>query len=135
MATHSDTTTPSRRLFIAAGPASAVFAALGVAAAIPVLDPVFAAIERHKSAWDAFDAACSLTDNALARQQGREVTKADEAAFERANVAEQEALDGLMSTSPTTLAGMRAALEYAKPDDDSCIRVVATLLASPLLAT
>ena len=80
----SESAKPSRRLFLAAGPASAVFAALGAAAAIPALDPVFAAIERHKAAWDAYGLICYRTDGVLAKRQGREVTQADEDAVDDA---------------------------------------------------
>jgi hypothetical protein len=66
------------------------------------VDPIFAAIERHREAWRAFSAACDLTDSVLAEEQGREVTKADKAAYEAYN-AEQEALAALFATPPITL--------------------------------
>jgi hypothetical protein len=93
----------SRRLFLAAGSAAAVFATVKRAAASTAgADPIFAAIERHKLAFDTFCATCSRTDDVLAQEQGREVTEADEAAYAAANDAEDEAIETLIQTAPTT---------------------------------
>jgi hypothetical protein len=148
MAKSQDTTTggampaqgqTSRRLFLDAGSAAAVFATVKHAAggAGPV-DPIFAAIERHKAAWAAFREACDLTDEVRADHEGREVTEADEAAYEVCNKAEQEALDALFALPPITLAGMRAAIQWIVEYDCGCMETASdflpTLLDSPLLA-
>ena len=99
----SETAKPSRRLFLAAGPASAVFGALALSAALPSVDPIFAAIERHKAAWDAFGEAGPAADNILAKQQGRVVTQADCDALDAASELEREVFGEMLNTSPTTL--------------------------------
>ena len=105
----SETAKPSRRLFLAAGPAAAVFGALALSAALPSVDPIFAAIERHKAAWDAFGEAGPAADNILAKQQGRVVTQSDCDALDAASEFEREVFGEMLDTSPTTLPGLRAA--------------------------
>jgi len=110
--------------------------AVGTAAAV---DPIFAAIDRHKTAWRAFSDACGLTDEVLAEEEGREVTEADEAAHEAAEEAERDAFYEAIGMAPVTAAGMRALLEYAIELEDGGGEVLwgdlgATLLKSPLLA-
>jgi hypothetical protein len=99
------------------------------------VDPIIAAIARHRESWQAFEAACHRTDSVLAEQQGREVTQDDEVT----NDAEEIALDNLLATPPTTKAGARAALEHLIKYDRGCVpRAVgafaATLLLSLVLA-
>ena len=55
----------SRRVFLAAGPAAAVFASLSAAARAKALssDPIFAAIACHEAANSRYLAACKLTDD------------------------------------------------------------------------
>ena len=77
------------RLF-AGAPALAILPAAMSAAPV---DPIFAAIERHRLAWAAFDASCERTDSVLARNQGHEVTQADEDARDEANCGQQRLLD------------------------------------------
>ena len=76
----------SRRVFLAAGPATAVFASLGAAARAEALssDPIFAAIACHEAANSRYLAACKLTDDIEAEDEGRAVTPADEAEYEAA---------------------------------------------------
>ena len=95
------------RLF-AAAPALAILPAAIAAAA--ECDPVFAAIERHRAAWRAFSDACELTDEPLAKEQGREVTEADEAVYEAANKAEKDAMADLLSLAPVTIEHRNRAL-------------------------
>jgi hypothetical protein len=121
----SETAKPSRRLFLAAGPAAAVFGALE-AVATPA-DPVFAAIERHKAAWAAFvEATCDLTLSELY-------------AYRQAHDEDTEALEDFLATPATTMAGLRAALVYVIEIDRDCMsdnggRIAPTLLQSPLFA-
>jgi len=133
----------SRRLFLAAGTAAAVCATLKTAVGIAYagaqpVDPIFAAIERHKTAWRAFSDACGLTDEVLAEEEGREVTEADEAAHNAAEEAERDAFYEAIGMAPVTVAGMRALLEYAIELEDGGGEVLwidlgATLLKSPVL--
>ena len=106
--------TRSRRVFLAAGPAAAVFASLGAAARAEALssDPIFAAITRHEAAEARFCAASTLTDEVAAEREGRAITPADEAKFEDAEAAYDSALDALLATPLTTKAGARAGLDY-----------------------
>ena len=50
----------TRRFFLAAGSTTAVFATLGAAAIAAPVDPIFAAIERHRVLRDAFSEAFGL---------------------------------------------------------------------------
>ena len=108
----SETAKPSRRLFLAAGPAAAVFGALALSAALPSVDPIFAAIERHKAAWDAFGEAGPAADKNPAKQQGRVVTQSDCDALDAASEFEREALrrnaEYLADDAPGIAGGGRA---------------------------
>jgi hypothetical protein len=139
----------SRRLFLAAGSARAVFGALTQAVAqtadltfqaanLP-LDPIFAALERHRAAHRAFLPMCDLTDDVRAEREGREVTDADWAAYDVASAAETEALETLIDTPPTSKEGARAAIEWLADYDRGCQpshvgQFAMTLLRSPVLA-
>ncbi len=127
----------SRRLFLAAGSASAVFGALAQAAAASTADdPIFAAAERHKAAEARYSAACGLTDEAAARREGRAITPADHAEFEAAQRESDEALDAFLATTPATIAGVRVYLRHCI-DEESIDQFVGaaleTLLRSPVL--
>ena len=110
----------SRRRFLAAGSATAVFASLSAAARAEALssDPIFAAIARHEATENRFCAACNLTDEVRAQREGRAITPADEAEFEAASVASASALLVLLATPPMTKAGARAGLDYFMSLDD-----------------
>jgi hypothetical protein len=128
----------SRRLFLAAGTAAAVCATLKSAAGLEV-DPIFAAIKRHNEAWRAFGDACPRIDDIVAENEGREVTEADEEAYEAANDAEEEAFEALITLPPVTIAGMRAAMRYFIEFETDGIqgapdRFLTAMLASPVLA-
>ena len=106
---------PSRRRFLAAGSAVTVFASLRSAIARAEAqggDPIFAAIERHKETEIRFCAACKLTDEVAAEEEGRVVTPANEAEYEAASAASESALAALLATPPATKAGFHAAFEY-----------------------
>jgi len=129
----------SRRLFLAAGSASAVFGALAQAAAASATadDPIFAAIERHKAAEVRFNAACGLTDEMAARNERRIITTADHAEFEAAERGCDEAVDAFLTTVPTTIAGVGACLRHCV-DEESIGQFIdealETLLRSPVLS-
>jgi len=126
---------PSRRLFLAAGSASAVFGALSAAA--QECDSIFAAIERHKTAARAFEAACSLVDDVAAEEEGRKVTAEDEAAHVAARDADEAALFAMLSTVPTSRSGARAVIQYVASIDwhgEKLRALAASLAASPALA-
>ena len=117
----------------------ASLAAMPPMAILAGLDPVFAAIERHKEAWRLYGEACPLTDSIAGEQEGRVITAADEATFEAVIDAENAALADLFETPPHTVAGMRTMIEYIVKFDEGCLPeasgpLLATLLKSPLLA-
>jgi hypothetical protein len=85
-------------------------AALGTLASVPAIalpavaisapvDPIFAAIERHRVACRAFVAAADRVEWHFS-------------AMEAENKAEQDARGAILSTVPMTLAGMGAMLRY-----------------------
>jgi hypothetical protein len=124
-----------------------LFASASVLAVTPAVaqvaslevDPIFAAIKRHHEAWRAFGATCRRTDSVVARNEGREVTEADEAAWTAANDAEEEVFEALITLSPVTIPGLRAAVHYFIEFETECIpgatdKFLSALLASPLLS-
>lgn len=134
MADLSNSTSMPRRLFLASAPAAAFM--LG---RVQPPDPIFAAIARHKAAWDAFGIACAATDEVLAKQQGRKITPADIAADEAAVEVERQALEDMIEVVPQTAAGMRAAIAHMVYIERGCVpemggRFLTALLESPLLA-
>jgi hypothetical protein len=131
----SETAKPSRRLFLAAGSAASVFGALAAVALAAPVDPVFATIERHKAAWSAFLETVDPLDNVEGEQKG----SPEEIAYMATNSAADEALEEFLATPPTTLAGLRAALEYVVEVDSGSLpdnggRIAETLLRSPVFA-
>jgi hypothetical protein len=94
--------------------------------AIKPLDPTFGAIEHHRLRYSA------LNDVAFAPESDRD-------AYEVAYAAEEEALDALCCTPPTTIAGARAGIEYMMTVEDfhgvpATRPYLENLLASPLLS-
>ena len=75
-------------------------------------DPIFMAITCHQSAFETFGDACRLTDEVAARNEGREVTEADQSEWNTKLAAEAAALDRFTATIPTTIAGARAAIAH-----------------------
>jgi hypothetical protein len=124
-----------------AAPALAILPAAALAmpapAAPPIVDPIFAAIERDKAAQAFRNEESKVIRDWIALQRERRpgwkkkcdrVTKAD---FDRADAAckiERESYEALLATVPMTVGGMRAFLQYtARSGAD-------TLLKSPLFA-
>ena len=83
------------------------------------LDPIFGLVAAHKAAWAQF----------------MELDERDHETFEEGGRAADAAMYELMNTPPTTLAGMRAIIQYLVDwDNDSGYYYLPTLLRSPLLA-
>lgn len=97
---------PSRRLFLASGPAAAVFASLRKAAAEE--SPIDRLIEGHKAAWRALDDACAQ----LERDEDGPVYPTGFCEFDRACVDEKAALFALCCYPTHTPADARAKAEY-----------------------
>jgi hypothetical protein len=82
-------------------------------------DPIFGLVAAHKAAWAQFT----------------ELDDRDHETFEEGGRAADAAMYELMNTPPTTLAGMRAIIQYLVDwDNDSGYYYLPTLLRSPLLA-
>jgi len=133
-----------RRAFLRQLTAAAALTVPLAAAAMPYTgesDPIFPAIDRHRRLEVAFGDTCRLTDEVAAREEGRTITAADHEIFERAEDAADEALEVLIATTPTTVAGVRAMLTYVfdhrrfgwldEEREEACITSV---LRSPVLA-
>ncbi len=91
------------------------------------VDPIFAAIERHKAAWE----------RAMRTYDHKDT---DPQAYDRADDAWQAARSALIATAPITAAGVKASILYfvewdrdVMPDDSGAF--MATLALSPLFAT
>lgn len=129
----------SRRAALGALAHLPALAILPAAAAIAPVDPIFAAIERHRAAFALYADLCARTDEAAAEQEGREITQVEREAFATAGVDETESRDALIATAPTTIAGLRTAIDHLVKFDSGCLPdtsgyFLATLLKSPLLA-
>jgi hypothetical protein len=123
----------------------AALGALASALAIPRIcataalpDPIFVAIERHSAAWAIVATMAPAVDEVAAMRKGREVSQVDWDAYERASALDEAALDGLLTTPPTSFAGIRAAIEYLTGYDDGRLpdnigQFLVSLLKSPLL--
>jgi hypothetical protein len=102
--------------------AAATVGAMPAVAAAGTTDPVFAFLEAHKAAWARFE-----------EQDGSEHELFTEAAG-----AVDAALDAITSTPPTTVAGMRAVMEYFVEldghEDYLPTLLRSSLLRSPVLA-
>jgi hypothetical protein len=117
-------------------------ATVGTAATeIVETDPIFPAIAKHRRLETAFGDACSLTDEVAAQESSRTITAADHEMHSRAEEAADEALEVLLATSPTTVAGIRAMLIYLFDrrkfgwlDEDREQACIAAVLRSPVLA-
>jgi len=108
-----------------------------IAARAATADPIFAAIERHKIAWRAVGALSPTIDDVAAMRKGREVARTERDAYERASATEENALAELLTATPETAAGMRAAIAYLVSFDDGYLSesvrpFLTTLLKSPV---
>jgi hypothetical protein len=102
---------------LTAGAAASVAAIPAITAAEP-RDPVLALVEVHKAAWTRLLRIEDLTD--------------DYEVLEEAGRAVDVALNEITTTPPTTVAGMRAVIEYLV-DLDGHMDYLPTLLRSSIL--
>jgi len=103
-------------------------------------DPIFAAIERHKSAYEARGATSFAINDLINTPEGRAVSEAEWDALERAHQNENAAFDALLTAPPETAAGMKAIIAHLISIDDGRLsqemrRLLELLLNSPLLAS
>ena len=91
-------TTTTRRAALGALASVSALAMPAVATAEPV-DPIFAAIERHRAAWKLVMDAMDVRDT-------------DPRPYEEVDKLIDEAKETLMTTAPLTLGGVKAAIAY-----------------------
>jgi hypothetical protein len=109
--------------------AGALIVPTAAAMAAPV-DPIFATIEHHRAAFDAWGDVLArqdiLPDDELIRVEERS-----------ACLAEGETLMAIFVTGPATLDGARATLDYlSRLDEDDHVPNIAWMMRnSPLVAT
>ena len=101
---------PSRRLFLAAGPAAAVFAGLHNKAAAEG-SPIAELIERHKAALEAFTEACERED-ALSHDKESAAYKQADDDWNRLGEAESDALTALLAHKAANLDEARTKAQY-----------------------
>ena len=98
-----------KRRSILRGLVAAPFASVpALAAGLPTeTDPTFALIKQHQAAWDHLDDVISEWSDRLGSPPDEH-----EVRRKAASVAEDNALEALLTPEPTTLAGLRALAEY-----------------------
>jgi hypothetical protein len=98
---------PSRRLFLAFGPAAVVLTSLRKAAADE--SPIAAAIQRHLAAFESYDAACDW-DARMFSDDPRRPGMSDE--FSRLSDAEDSALEAVCACHVKSASEARAKVDY-----------------------
>jgi hypothetical protein len=81
-----------------------------------LVDPIFAAIERHRTAWAPYEAALKRTGPFVGPPP-----QALEDAKNAAGDAEMAAANELLATTPTTLVGLGELLRYAAEMDPGSV--------------
>jgi hypothetical protein len=90
----------------------------------PAVDPIYAAIKRHKQAAAVYDAAVNVradfNDVTMNDEQTKQLAVLEDAVDEAWEPREEAVID-LVNTKPTTLAGVVALCRYIEPllNDDS----------------
>jgi hypothetical protein len=103
-------------------------------------DPIFAAIERHKAAHDAYQTLSFAMDDVINTREASDAEwDALWNAIDRARKDEDAAFDELLTKVPTTAAGMRAIIAHLVSLDDGRLshkmkQLLALLLRSQVLA-
>jgi hypothetical protein len=115
---------PTRRhlLTIAAGGAVAAAIPTGALTAVPAVDPIYAAIERHKEAAAVWDAAVDVWAKVspTAPEPWVERERIHDAWCDARNALDDTGVDQI-NTAPTTLGGIARAVNYIREqmlDDD-----------------
>jgi hypothetical protein len=102
-------------------------------------DPVFAAIERHKAAYEVLQTTRFTIDDMMYNPE-REVSDAEWDAYDRGHKTEEAAFDELLTYAPETNAGVRAIVAHLIFLDDGRLsdkmkQLLASLLKSRVLAS
>ena len=123
--------------------AGAAFAVPVAAAATSNPDAhLFELIEDGKRWWDQIGVYCTRCDTVAARRDGREVRAGDEEKLDEAHDGFNEVLEQVAEFVPTSIAGIRAKLEWMDREAEDNIlehaitrSLITSLMASPILAT
>jgi hypothetical protein len=99
----------SRRVFLAAGPATAVFASLSAAARAEAQSPLRELIEAHRRSHVAFEEICGPEGDADMNSPEYPAVRAE---WERRNAAEEEAMDAVCAYPAKTLEEASCKAEY-----------------------
>ena len=88
----------------------------GIVPAPEIADPIFAAIDAHRSASNAHGKAAIAADVVALRKCGADLSRLDqlEAARDRAGELERDRIWDLIWTAPTTANGLAALLRYCR---------------------
>jgi len=108
---------PSRRTVLTLVAAVGAGGLATAAADVPSADPIYAAIERHKQTAAIYDAAAAqradFEDLDMNTEQAKQCGLLDEALEVAWAPCEQAGID-LITTEPTTLAGITTAIRYIR---------------------
>ena len=114
----SQNTTPSRRAVLAGAATLPALAVPSIVQASNSPDPIFALIERHKTAYrremECGRECFNTVDAPWAPEYDAAVHAAAEAADQSATEASQDAAFALTEIQPTTIAGVVALIEYVE---------------------
>jgi hypothetical protein len=111
---------PNRRRFLSVAAGGAVAAAVPVAALaeMPVIDPIYAAIDKHRQAVAAHDAVtdvrAAFNDVNLNDEQNAQLAVLEAAVDDAWDQLDDAGCD-LVNSKPTTLAGVAALCKYVEP--------------------
>ena len=103
-------------------------------------DPIFAAIERHKAAYDTHQTLSFAIDDVINTREASDAEwDALWDALDRARKDEDVAFDDLLAGAPETNAGMRAVVAHVISNDDGRLsrkmrQLLALLIKSRVLA-
>lgn len=109
------------------------------AAATGLPDPIFAAIERHRSAEQTLTEAARRADKVIALEKREGPSDAEIATCNKALEADCKAFADFCQTVPLTPAGVLAMIAHARkywidgPSDENLAAVFDTLTKSPAL--
>jgi hypothetical protein len=127
----------SRRAALTIATGAIAAGTIGTTPARPLPDAMSAAIRLHRIAWDALGETCNLTDEVVAKQEGRVITEADELTHRAAMDAEQAAQDRIFGTPISSLAEMSAFVAWATwlydGGEDLCDHFLETMRRAPIL--
>jgi hypothetical protein len=108
---------PSRRHLLTVAAGGAVAAVISPGLAAPAVDPIYAAIERHRAACVPWDAAIDVRaefpegPHPMTDEQWEKRDALDDAVDEARVILQQAGLE-LINTAPTTATGIATAIRY-----------------------